>query len=71
MTYRGRVKDGAVVLDELIPLPDGAEVLIEPVAEECPTLYEQLKDVIGIASDLPVDMAENHDHYIHGLPKRS
>jgi hypothetical protein len=20
--------------------------------------------------DLPVDLAENHDHYLHGLPKR-
>jgi hypothetical protein len=24
----------------------------------------------GIADDLPSDLARNHDHYIHGHPKR-
>jgi hypothetical protein len=31
---------------------------------------EVLKDLIGAAEGLPKDMAENHDHYIHGAPKR-
>ena len=25
----------------------------------------------GIFKDLPTDFAENHDHYIHGTPKRT
>jgi hypothetical protein len=33
------------------------------------TIAERLADVIGIASDLPEDMAAQHDHYIHGAPK--
>src|SRR5437016_10913423 len=28
---------------------------------ESPTLYERVKDFIGIADGLPADMAENHD----------
>jgi hypothetical protein len=24
----------------------------------------------GCLTDLPADMAEQHDHYIHGTPKR-
>jgi hypothetical protein len=27
--------------------------------------------VAGKAVGLPEDLAENHDHYLHGLPKRS
>jgi predicted DNA-binding antitoxin AbrB/MazE fold protein len=68
MTYKGHVKNGVVVLDEPADLPDGAEVQIELAAEE-QTLYERLKDVIGIVKGLPPDFAEQHDHYIHGKPK--
>ena len=34
------------------------------------SLYERLKPVIGKARNLPADMAENHDHYLYGVPKR-
>ncbi len=73
MTYRGRVQNGVIVLDAADALPEGTEVEVSPVQdeEEIPSLYERLKDVIGIAEGLPSDMAENHDHYIHGAPKRS
>ena len=33
------------------------------------TLAEQLGDLIGSVPDLPSDMAEHHDHYLHGAPK--
>ena len=33
-------------------------------------IYERLKDFVGIADDLPEDLAENHDHYLHGRPKK-
>ncbi|MBX9789980.1 MAG: hypothetical protein K2Y37_13765 [Pirellulales bacterium] len=33
------------------------------------TLYEHLKSVIGIVTDLPPDFAKQHDHYIHGTPR--
>jgi hypothetical protein len=34
-----------------------------------PTLAQQFADVIGSAPDLPADMAAQHDHYVHGVPK--
>ena len=62
-----------------MPIPEGAAVEVElheakPAAEpevtEIPTLYERYKDIIGIAEGLPEDFAMNHDHYIHGTPRR-
>jgi len=78
MTYRGRIKNGVVVFDEKVPLPEGAEVEVMPRKPsekgesegEGPTLYERLKDFVGVFKDLPPDFAENHDHYIHGCPKK-
>ena len=71
MVYRGRVRNGVVVLDPDIRLPDGIEVRIEPVsAPPRKTLAEQLGDLVGSVSDLPPDMAQQHDHYLHGAPKR-
>ena len=73
MTVRGHILNGTVVLDEPVKLPDGTSVEVDVRAlaagDEAPTLYERLADVIGIAPALPTDMAENHDHYIHGTPK--
>jgi hypothetical protein len=70
MTYRGHIENGVVVLDDAADLPEGAQVRIEPV-ELAPrvTLAQKFKDVIGSVTDLPPDMAEQHDHYIHGTPK--
>ena len=76
MVYRGIVKNGVVVLGGGTKLPEGTEVRVEPVARgetlagEGPTLLEQLGDVIGTVPDLPPDMAQQHDHYLHGAPKR-
>ena len=71
MTYRGRVKNGVVVLDEPAELPEGAEVRVE-LAEprQGRTLADRLRGVIGIVKGLPPDLAEHHDHYLHGVPKK-
>ena len=70
MAYRGHIENGTVVLDEPVAVPEGTAVTVEPLESvPVPTLAEQLGDVIGIVDDLPEDMAENHDHYIHGKPK--
>jgi hypothetical protein len=72
MTYKGTVKDGVVILEPNTSLPDGTEVRVEPVptTTEPPTWAEVFKDVMGKAQDLPSDLARNHDHYLHGAPKR-
>jgi hypothetical protein len=85
MTYRGQVKNGIVVPENGAELPEGAEVRIELElphqrdatkavsdggASSRPTMYERYRNIIGTIKDLPPDFAANHDHYIHGRPKR-
>ena len=31
---------------------------------------EALSEVVGTAQGLPSDLAHNHDHYLHGTPRR-
>ncbi len=77
-TYTGEVRDGVVVFEGTHPpLPTGTRVHIKPIegdgeVEEPLTTSpaERLRSVIGAARGLPVDLAEQHDHYLHGRPKR-
>jgi predicted DNA-binding antitoxin AbrB/MazE fold protein len=34
------------------------------------SLADRYRNIIGAARNLPEDMAENHDHYLHGRPKK-
>ena len=72
MGYTGTVKKGVVVFDGSLRPPEGAAVRVEELsaAVQVPTWGEVFKGLIGAAEGLPEDMAENHDHYIHGAPKR-
>ena len=70
MVYRGHIKNGVVVFEDPIPLPEGAEVQVEPVNGNPSTLAKRFKDIIGCAKGLPSDLAKNHDHYLHGTPKK-
>ena len=72
MTCTGKVSNGKVALPEGVNLPDGTEVEMyirqsNPVA---PSFADRFKDFIGVADDLPPDLAENLDHYLHGHPKK-
>jgi hypothetical protein len=68
MGYVGKVRKGTVVLPPEANLPDGTPVRVEPLGTE--TLATRFKKVIGVVRDMPSDWAENHDHYIHGAPKK-
>jgi predicted DNA-binding antitoxin AbrB/MazE fold protein len=77
MVYRGHVENGVIRLQDAPDLPEGVEVEVRVLGEESsekageiPSLYERLKDVVGKAEGLPPDLAENHDHYLHGQAKR-
>ena len=71
MTYRGIVKNGVVELADA-DLPDGTEVDVAPVSDRTPepTIFEKLAELAGRAQGLPTDMARNHDHYLHGAPRK-
>jgi hypothetical protein len=71
------VTNGVVVLDDPKALPEGTKVNVQPAgggpAEDRPartSLSEMLLRHAGKGKGLPSDLARNHDHYIHGTPKR-
>ena len=67
MSFQGHIQNGVAVFDEPISLPDGLKVRIVLVPESGrKTLAERFKNIIGAVDDLPEDMAENHDQYLHG-----
>jgi hypothetical protein len=74
MFLEGTIHEGAIVLEHG-EFPEGARVevsVIDPTPDEetaQPTLTFLLK-YAGCMPDLPADFAEQHDHYIHGTPKR-
>lgn len=71
MSITAVVENGLIKLPKDVPWESGTVVRIEPVDEQpAPTLLETFKDFVGIADDLPEDLASNMDHYVHGLPKK-
>jgi hypothetical protein len=78
MGYNGHVKNGIVVLDDPVQLPEGAKVRVEIlesgeevlVDENGQTLGQKLLKHAGKAVGLPPDAARNHDHYLYGTPKK-
>lgn len=76
MSLDGHVENGRIVLDQPAELPEGAKVRVEvlpttPAATAGTSLLERLGDVVGALDDLPTDLAENHDHYLYGTPKKT
>ena len=71
MDYRGEVKNGVIVLEPGAALDEGTIVRVEPLDSAAePTLADQLHKIIGQAEGLPSDLALQHDHYLHGRPKK-
>ncbi len=79
MTYRGIVSNGMIMLPQGAELPSGTEVLISPVGSQAPaqgsSIWKKLEQAAASAaslpSTLPDDLAERHDHYLHGQAKQS
>jgi hypothetical protein len=69
--HHGIVRNGTIVLDEGAQIPEGTRVQVTPVNEagEELTLIWLMK-YAGCLKDMPSDFAAEHDHYIHGTPKR-
>ena len=79
MVYRGHVENGLIRLEDAPILPEGVEVEVRLLAEDASSgglkrmsssIYETLKDFVGMADGLPASMSINHDHYLYGVPKR-
>ncbi len=76
MEYYGTVTNGVVVLENANDLPEGMRVRVAPlegpssIGTSKGTLGQRLLKYAGTARNLPADMADQHDHYLHGRPKR-
>jgi hypothetical protein len=74
MVLPDQVRNGVIVLDDSVALPEGTPVQVQVVVPGEPTakghsVYELLQPLIGQATDLPPDGAQNIDHYLYGHPK--
>ncbi len=69
MVATGKIVNGAVVLDNGASLPEGSRVRVIAVLD-LPTLADEMMEFAGILKGLPPDFSLNHDHYIHGTPKK-
>jgi len=75
MTYKGHVKNGVVVLDDAVQLPEGAVVEVSlraavPPADSRSSVWEKLLQMAGSVEGLPADIARQHDHYLYGTPRQ-
>ena len=77
MSITGIVENGAIKLPPGIHLTDGTTVRIElqsPPLEMAANGKDALAwigEFVGCLDTLPEDFAVEHDHYIHGTPKRA
>lgn len=80
MTISGKVKNGAIVPDGPVELPEGAAVTIQFMGEtsknerrwrdfDLEAFGRGMRELAGSCDSLPADMALNHDHYLYGAPK--
>ncbi len=72
MTLHGIVQNGLIVLDQGATLPEGTHVTVvaDPIVEQPGSAKELLMQFAGCMTGLPSDLARNHDHYLHGTPKK-
>ncbi len=68
MTYTGKVQNGVVVLPPEAKLPEGAEVIVEPVllTAETDSLVALIPKIAKPRPHWPEDYVRNLDHYLYG-----
>ena len=68
--FRGHWDGKAIIPDEPIHIASG-QALRVTVEEDGQTVWQRIA-LLGkeMPGDLPQDLASQHDHYIHGQPKR-
>jgi hypothetical protein len=71
MSITATVINDTIKLSEGVHLEDQTEVLILPRNKSGQAFLERYKDLIGCIKDGPTDLADNHDHYLYGTPKRN
>ena len=74
MSFIGTVtEEGVVTLPPEAKLPPGTQVRVMPIssAADDRSIGQKLLELAGSVKGMPSDLAVNHDHYLHGTPKRT
>lgn len=74
MTVKAIYQNGVFKPQEPVNLEEHTEVEVLIPArtatdDDDPTGWKTAEALIGFIKDAPADMAEHHDHYLHGLPR--
>lgn len=79
MKLEGVVHNGVIIPDDASALAEGTRVRISPLANDGPKpstedqpqpFGQRFAQFKGAAPALPTDLADQHDHYRLGTPKR-
>ena len=71
MELEGVVHNGVIVPDDATALVEGMRVRISPAPQEQPRPFgERFAQFKGVMPGLAADLAEQHEHYRLGTPKR-
>jgi hypothetical protein len=70
MTFYGYVRNGCIVVDGAINLPNGTKVTVEPLNDPSDmtstTMYDRWKSIVGTAKHLPPDASTKIDEVLYG-----
>lgn len=71
MSYKGTIRNGVVILPPGADLQEGQQVEVTPLGmTDKDDFTEMLLRISKKVSGLPTDLAQQHDHYLYGTPKR-
>ena len=70
MSITATVINDTIKLPEGTHLADGTQVIVLPQTVRRLSFAERYKDLIGSVNSGIGDLAENHDHYLYGKPKK-
>ena len=71
MSITATVENGVIKLPQDASLPDGTRVFIAPLhPPDGKSFMQRFDDLIGSVKSGIGDLAVNHDHHLHGLPKQ-
>jgi hypothetical protein len=73
MSLEGTAINGVIVLDGGARLPEGTRIKVIAAPQtpsEQPSL-PALAELAGGLDELPPDLAAEHDHYLHGTPRKN
>ncbi len=72
MSITATVENNTIKLPVGVHLPDGTAVRVEPIESGVKSTFaKRYAAFVGAVKDAPSDLAENHDHYLYGAPKRT